>query len=103
MNLSPNWLAVPVALPMLLAALSIAFARWGFRGAVRWQRILAWVAVAGNLAVAILILVYTLKGNRLALQMGSWDAPFGITVFADGFVRATGAKLLAPLDGKPLL
>lgn len=84
MNLSPNWLAVPVALPMLLAALSIAFARWGYRGAVRWQRYAAWAAVVGNLGVALLLLVYTLQDNRLVLQMGSWDAPFGITVFADG-------------------
>ena len=84
MNLSPNILALPVALPLLLAALSIAFSRWGYRGAVKWQRYAAWVAVLGNLIVAVLLLIYTLQGNRLVLQMGSWDAPFGITVFADG-------------------
>lgn len=84
MNLSPNWLAAPVVIPMILAALSIAFTRWGYRGAVKWQRYIATVAVTLNLAVAFLLLFYTLQGNRLVLQMGSWVAPFGITIFADG-------------------
>jgi len=84
MTLSPNWLAAPVAIPLLCAALSLAFTRWGYRTAVKWQRYMAIIAVGANLIVAALLLLYTLNGNRLVLQEGAWPAPFGITVVADG-------------------
>lgn len=85
MSLNPNWLAVPVALPMMAAALGLAFSRWGYRQAAQIQRIIALLAVAGNLAVAILLLTVTIGENqRIVLQMGLWAAPYGITVVADG-------------------
>ena len=84
MTLSPNWLAAPIVIPMLTAALSLAFTRWNRRTAAKRQRNLAAIAIGLNLAVALLLLVYTLSGNRLVLQMGGWAAPFGITVIADG-------------------
>lgn len=84
MTLHPNWLAVPIVLPMLAAALSLAFVRWGYRTAIMWQRRTALLTVSVNLIVALMLLIYTLGDNRLALQMGGWPAPFGITVFADG-------------------
>ncbi|MEZ4707732.1 MAG: proton-conducting transporter membrane subunit [Caldilineaceae bacterium] len=84
MTLSPNWLAAPIVIPMLTAALSLAFTHWNQRVAVRRQRNLAAIAIALNLVVALLLLGYTLSGHRLVLQMGGWAAPFGITVIADG-------------------
>ncbi|OUC08221.1 hypothetical protein RY27_10275, partial [Litorilinea aerophila] len=84
MTLNPNWLAAPIVLPLLAAALGLPFTRWGYRNAGRWQRRIAAVAVTANLAIALVLLVYTLQGHRLVLQMGLWPAPFGITVFADG-------------------
>ncbi len=84
MTLSPNWLAAPTMIPLLMAALSLTFSRWGYRRSVKWQRNLAVLATIANLAVAILLLVHTLSGNRLVYQMGLWPAPFGITVVADG-------------------
>ncbi len=84
MELSPNWLAVPVALPMLAGALGLSFTRWGHYHTIKWQRWIATLTVTINLAVAVLLLVYTLSEGRLVLQMGTWPAPFGITVIADG-------------------
>lgn len=84
MTLSPNWLAAPVLIPMLAAAISLAFSRWGYRTAVRWQRRIALIAVVANLAVCGLLLVYTLSGHRLVLALGAWPAPFGIVQVADG-------------------
>ncbi len=57
-TLSPNILALPIALPLFTAALLLLFSRWGLQP-------------------------YTLQGNRLVLQMGLWPAPYGITVICD--------------------
>ncbi|MEZ4866665.1 MAG: proton-conducting transporter membrane subunit [Caldilineaceae bacterium] len=85
MNLNPNWLAVPIALPLLAAALGLAFSRWGLRSTARVQRAVTMAAVLLNLGVALLLLYETvIVGQRIVLQMGLWAAPFGITVVADG-------------------
>ncbi|MCB0063844.1 MAG: hypothetical protein KDE19_17095, partial [Caldilineaceae bacterium] len=85
MTLNPNWLAVPIALPMVMAGLGLAFSRWGYRRSARVQRLLTLVAVTANLAVALLLLYATIGGDqRIVYQMGLWPAPFGITVVADG-------------------
>ncbi|MEZ4613947.1 MAG: proton-conducting transporter membrane subunit [Caldilineaceae bacterium] len=85
MSLNPNWLAVPVVLPLIAAALGLAFSRWGYRETMRIQRAIAVVTVALNLLVAILLLNAAIGGNqRLVYHMGLWHAPFGITVVADG-------------------
>ena len=90
MELNPNWLAAPIAIPLIAAAIGLPFTRWGYRNAARWQRRFAILGVLANLAVAILILAYTLDGNRLVLQMGQWQAPFGIVLVADAL---TGTML----------
>jgi len=70
---------------MIAAALGLVFSRWGYRRAARIQRVVALLAVAGNLAVAILLLYATIGGNqRLVYQVGLWVAPYGITIIADG-------------------
>ncbi len=38
MTISPNWLAAPIVIPLLAAALGLPFVRWGRRGAAAWQR-----------------------------------------------------------------
>jgi len=82
--LNPNWLVAPVVLPLALAALSLIFVRWGYRQAVKWQQAISIVAVLANLGVSLAILEQTLSGTRLVLQVSAWQAPFGITVVADG-------------------
>lgn len=85
MSLNPNWLAMPVALPLVMAALGLAFSRWGYRQSAQAQRLITLVTVTANLVVALLILNATVGGEqRLVYQMGLWEAPFGITVVADG-------------------
>ncbi|MCB9137468.1 MAG: hypothetical protein H6642_03875 [Caldilineaceae bacterium] len=83
MNLNPNLLAAPVALPLIFAALMLSISRWGRYGSLRLQQWLTGIALSGNLMVALLLLAYTLTGERLVLQMGAWPAPYGITVLAD--------------------
>ncbi|HXF61274.1 MAG TPA: proton-conducting transporter membrane subunit [Caldilineaceae bacterium] len=84
MTLHVNWLSLPIVIPLLAAALGLPFIRWGLQRAARWQYRLALLGMVANLAVALVLLAYTVGGNRLVLQMGLWPAPFGITVMADG-------------------
>lgn len=85
MALSANLLAVPVAAPLLTAALILFLARWGGRRLIRQQIALTALALCLNLAVALLLFQATaVQGQRFVLQMGAWTAPFGITVYCDG-------------------
>jgi len=70
--------ALPVLLPLLSGAISLLF--WRSRPMQRFM------AVAGNVALLIVSLwlfVSTLSDGYVTMQMGSWPAPFGITLIAD--------------------
>ncbi|HDZ45472.1 hypothetical protein LCGC14_0194020 [marine sediment metagenome] len=70
--------ALPVLLPLLSGAISLLF--WRSRPMQRF------VAVAGNVAlfiVSIWLFISTLSDGYVTMQMGSWPAPFGITLIAD--------------------
>jgi multicomponent Na+:H+ antiporter subunit D len=84
MSLSANWLAAPIVIPALTAALSFLFNRLGNARAVGWQYLLALLGALANLAVGITLLTITLGGQRVVLQMGTYPAPFGISFVADG-------------------
>ena len=85
MALSANLLAVPVAAPLLTAALILLLARWGGRRRIRQQIALTSLALCLNLAVSLLLFRATaVQGEQFVLQMGGWSAPFGITVYGDG-------------------
>jgi multicomponent Na+:H+ antiporter subunit D len=92
MNLDPNFLAAPVAIPMIAAAVILATVRLGGRRNGSLQQLLTATALTLNLLVSLLILIDTLSGRRIVLQMGNWQAPFGITVMADAL---TGIMLVA--------
>ncbi|RME58515.1 MAG: hypothetical protein D6790_11850 [Caldilineae bacterium] len=96
-----NLLAAPIALPLLAAALLLVIARWGGRARMGLQRWTATAVLVINLGVVLTLAVRTLGGERLVLQMGGWQAPFGITVFADGLtaimLSLTGIVALAVL------
>lgn len=83
MQLDPNWLAAFIAAPGLAAALGLLFYGWGSRRSVTWQFSLAIVGLLINLGAAISVLATTMDGTRLVLQMGQYQAPFGITIIAD--------------------
>lgn len=70
--------ALPVLLPLLSGALSLLF--WRSRPMQRF------IAVAGNVALllaSLWLFVATLSDGYITMQMGSWPAPFGITLIAD--------------------
>ena len=70
--------ALPVLLPLLSGAISLLF--WRSRP---MQRFVAVVGNAGLLLVSLWLFVATLSDGYVTMQMGSWPAPFGITLIAD--------------------
>jgi multicomponent Na+:H+ antiporter subunit D len=90
MNLYTALLPLPVAIPLLFAAISIMVGLSRRPRAIQFQKILSGSALGINLVVGLLILSYTLSGERIVFQMGLWPAPYGITVFADAL---TGVML----------
>ncbi len=83
MHVDPNWLAAFIAAPGVAASLGLLFTGWGLRRSVAWQYRLALIGALINFAVSVPVLLVTQAGNRLVLQMGLYQAPFGITVIAD--------------------
>ena len=73
-----NWvLATPLVLPFLTAVFAF-LTRFGPTG--------RWISVAGNavlLMASIILLLRVIGEGVIAAQMGSWAAPFGITLVAD--------------------
>lgn len=70
--------ALPILLPLLSGAVSLLF--WRSRPMQRF------LAVAGNLALlvaSVWLFAATLSEGYITMQMGSWPAPFGITLIAD--------------------
>lgn len=85
MSFSANLLVVPIILPLLGAALGLLVAPGTRRKEIPIQRGLAIGAIVLNLLAALWIGYQTLGLNgRIVLQMGAWQAPFGITLVADG-------------------
>ena len=72
-----------MAVPLLFAALSIIVGLSRSERVVGVQKMLSGTALVINLLVALLILAYTLSGQRIVFQVGLWPAPYGITIFAD--------------------
>ncbi|MBX3047907.1 MAG: Na+/H+ antiporter subunit D [Anaerolineales bacterium] len=86
MNVNANWLAAPVVLPLMAAAVSLLVSTRVTPKQTRIQRNVAILAAAGNLLVALFLLWLTAGGDqRIVLQVGLWPAPFGITLVADAF------------------
>lgn len=86
MDVNANWLAAPVALPLIGAAISLLVSTRVTPKQTRTQRMIAVVTSLANLLVVGFLLSITAGGDqRMVLQVGLWPAPFGITLFADGF------------------
>ncbi|MEM8738767.1 MAG: proton-conducting transporter membrane subunit [Planctomycetota bacterium] len=71
---------LPILIPLLSAAACLVVGR-----SVAWQRRVAVVGVAGLLASAAGLLIAVDRHEILVVQVGSWPAPFGITLAADRF------------------
>lgn len=74
-----DWLIVaPVLIPLLAAALLIIFRRVIFL-----QPLLALIAGAGSIAASLLLFLRVEAGGPIAMTMGKWLPPFGISFTAD--------------------
>ena len=89
-------LPAPIIVPLGGAALTLALHR-----RTVWQRVAALAAVAGVLASSVAILVEVAKGGPIAVQVGGWSFPLGITLVADLFAAlvlvVSAATVLAVL------
>jgi len=73
-------LILPIIIPMFTGV--VALLAYNSRTAQRWLSVLGSAALLG---VAISLLVEVERNGILALQVGGWQAPFGITLVADLF------------------
>ena len=71
---------LPILIPLLTAILGILL--WKRRGA---QRAVSVAGAALHLIVSLNLLQTVRENGILAMQIGSWPAPFGITIVADLF------------------
>ncbi|MEM6854043.1 MAG: proton-conducting transporter membrane subunit [Planctomycetota bacterium] len=71
---------LPIVIPLLAAAACLLAWR-----SVAWQRGVAVVGVVGLLASAIALVIAADRHEIVHVQVGSWAAPFGITLAADRF------------------
>lgn len=69
---------LPVLLPFLGAALTMALGRWP-----RVQQITSITVLTAVLGVAATLLVFADRHGPVALQVGGWATPIGITLVAD--------------------
>ncbi|MGK7379417.1 Na+/H+ antiporter subunit D [Planococcus sp. 1R117A] len=75
-----NLLLFPVLIPLLFAAILLFFPK-----NIRMQRSIAALG-AGLALIAVLFLIAKVKTDGIqAVTLGSWDAPFGITMVSDLF------------------
>ncbi len=89
-------LPAPVVLPLLAAGLSMALHR-----RARAQRVLGATVLMATLAATVALLVHVRNEGPLAVQVGGWPAPIGITLVADLFAAimlvVSAAMVLAVL------
>ncbi|MGE3539669.1 MAG: Na+/H+ antiporter subunit D [Candidatus Tectimicrobiota bacterium] len=71
-------LVLPIVLPLLTAATALLVWRWR-----TMQRVLGVIGTASMLVVGLMLLQVVWRHGIQSDQMGSWPAPFGITLVAD--------------------
>ena len=75
-----NLLVMPILIPMLFGVLCLLTYR-----SIRLQKTLGVTGTVLLFAVSVALFVSTIKSEILVLQIGSWPAPFGITLVSDLF------------------
>ncbi len=69
---------LPILVPLLAAAVTLILGR-----RPRAQRFVTVVALVASLAVAVALLYFADQDGIEVVQVGGWDAPFGISLVAD--------------------
>ncbi len=75
-----NLLVLPILVPLVTAGAALLV--WRQRHLQRW---LGLAGAAGLLGAGVVLLINISRNGILALQIGDWPAPFGITLAADLF------------------
>lgn len=75
-----NLLVAPILIPMLFGILCVLSYK-----STRLQRILGMLGIILLFCASLILFLLTLKHEIIVLQIGSWPAPFGITLVADLF------------------
>ncbi|MBT1193459.1 Na+/H+ antiporter subunit D [Rhodococcoides kroppenstedtii] len=82
MTVPSSWVGpltpLPVLIPLLAAALTLILGR-----KPRAQRAVTIAALVGVVVVSVLLLFLADRDGTSALQIGGWEAPFGITLVVD--------------------
>ncbi|MNW24082.1 Na(+)/H(+) antiporter subunit D [compost metagenome] len=73
-----NAVIFPILVPLLTGIVLVLLSR-----SIRWQRMVSGTSVLINAAAAILLLVETGGLGIQTLNLGGWDAPYGIVLVAD--------------------
>ena len=75
-----NWLIGPVIIPLIMGMLLIVFQK-----NLRLQRFLSLLVLLATCAVSILLIHQIQTGGIQTLQLGGWEAPYGISFVGDMF------------------
>ncbi|BAC13950.1 Na+/H+ antiporter subunit D [Oceanobacillus iheyensis] len=87
-----NLVILPIIIPFIIGAILLMFAKHH-----KVQRIISSISIIILLALAIYLAIYAYQHGTLVLELGNWDAPFGIVLVAD--LLSTFMVLLATLVG----
>lgn len=75
-----NWLIAPVIIPLLTGMILIIFQK-----NIQLQRILSLLALFATGVISILLMNQVKDGGIQTLQLGGWEAPYGISFVGDMF------------------
>ena len=75
-----NMIILPIILPTVAALVMIIL-----RNKIKLHRVLSLVALLSVMAVSVIIISKIRKDGIMSLQLGGWEAPFGVSMVADMF------------------
>lgn len=75
-----NWLIAPVIIPLLTGMILIIFQK-----NIQLQRILSLLALFATGVISVLLMNQVKDGGIQTLQLGGWEAPYGISFVGDMF------------------
>lgn len=75
-----NVVILPIIIPLIIGMILALF-----RKNIRFQRVVSVIAIVATAGVAILLMNQIKNTGIQSLQLGGWEAPFGISLVADMF------------------
>ncbi|WP_413376683.1 Na+/H+ antiporter subunit D [Alkalihalobacillus sp. 1P02AB] len=87
-----NLILLPILIPFLIGAILILFAK-----KIRIQRFISGLTAISMFLVSIFLAIHVYREGIAVLELGNWQAPFGIVIVADMF--ATMMVVLSSIVG----